>query len=1038
MGLSLLSGEVALAEDQRALEINRRLRADYLELWQSLEERQTAPSWETLLDDAAVDNINRLRRWAENTPQEAPLSDALLEDIEPYQANALCDGQPCPPMPSDDLESELEIWNEEGAVNFYGRIHEACERGDCNAWQQDDPLLKRYRQDFNIEEPVTYAQMFQGVFQSIGTGWALLEIRQVADKATPQDYASIEADYQALLQKVQATYPPGHADILLVLDNLTAFYANVVEDYAKAESYYHNYPPLAVQIAQPNDARFITSLMNLAMIYQLRGKVGDMSRLLQRLYDLARETQGELGKNTLEIAARLGAAYLNQQRETEAIEFILGVLAVLKQQSRDERRQLIQQDDAVLGLFNSLGLAYQAQGDLAMAEKVLRKILPLSLKMHGATHRTTLGIQHNLGHVFYLRGDYAQAEKITRDILAQRRQLMTKDVVVSLNALCSILAWQHKSTSALSHCKEAQQLAFTHFSAAHPYHLTATLNYAYNLLQAGQLTEAAQVLREQESAFFSRAKLHFYTLESETSRRNLITGLSDYQDMVFALYAQAEQDPEIARFIANSILRWKSLQAEEEALLLQQTRAQGDNPEIARLLDEIKQQRRALSKAYSQGRVSKAALARLEADERTLARLSPAYESHLAVTQVDIAQIQQRLQADEILLEFRQYRGFADNPVDLAPARWMLLAVTAKEYQLLDIGEQAKSEALWQQLRAGQNCWQTAWRTQPPSAARLEDCDARTDAAAAPLYAHLFGALDQRLQRFCHVYIAPDGFLNLIPFTRLRLPDGPYWLQRQRVTQLHSGRYLLRPRLAPAPLARLVAVGDVDYGQAQMPSPQIGTSRGDLEAGFKPLSFSRAEVETIRQWFARSQILSQENATQANLHELLRQPADVLHLSTHGFYLGRAASPTPLLQAGIALSGADYASKPGAPNGILYGQEVLNLNLSATRLVVLSACDTAQGVLDYSEGVYGLERAFRIAGAQALISSLWQLNDSHATAFMVTFYHKWLSEPGVTPAQALRETQLGFLRDETPVDEKNSLSYQSSPHFWAAYVLFGK
>jgi CHAT domain-containing protein len=113
-------------------------------------------------------------------------------------------------------------------------------------------------------------------------------------------------------------------------------------------------------------------------------------------------------------------------------------------------------------------------------------------------------------------------------------------------------------------------------------------------------------------------------------------------------------------------------------------------------------------------------------------------------------------------------------------------------------------------------------------------------------------------------------------------------------------------------------------------------------------------------------------------------------------------------------------------DGILFALEAQGLNLEGTELVVLSACDTAQGSLDYSEGVFfGLARALRTAGARNVLVTLWKLNDGEARDFMVEFYKTWLAQVRSDPAKALRVTQLSWLEQDKGRD----------PRGWAPYIL---
>jgi CHAT domain-containing protein len=96
---------------------------------------------------------------------------------------------------------------------------------------------------------------------------------------------------------------------------------------------------------------------------------------------------------------------------------------------------------------------------------------------------------------------------------------------------------------------------------------------------------------------------------------------------------------------------------------------------------------------------------------------------------------------------------------------------------------------------------------------------------------------------------------------------------------------------------------------------------------------------------------------------------------------------------------------------------------------VLAACETGQGAVDYTEGVEGLARALRIAGARDVLMTLWPVDDADARDFMLAFYTHWLGAPTADPATALRATQLGYLKHPVPSTR--------APAVWAPYVLVG-
>ncbi len=117
--------------------------------------------------------------------------------------------------------------------------------------------------------------------------------------------------------------------------------------------------------------------------------------------------------------------------------------------------------------------------------------------------------------------------------------------------------------------------------------------------------------------------------------------------------------------------------------------------------------------------------------------------------------------------------------------------------------------------------------------------------------------------------------------------------------------------------------------------------------------------------------------------------------------------PNPLLRSGLILSGGNSTWKgktiPGSEDGILTTQEIYEMNLSNTDLVVLSACETGLGDINNSEGVFGLQRAFKLAGVNTIIMSLWKVPDQQTSMLMQSFYKHWLN--GMNKHDAFRAAQ---------------------------------
>jgi len=170
----------------------------------------------------------------------------------------------------------------------------------------------------------------------------------------------------------------------------------------------------------------------------------------------------------------------------------------------------------------------------------------------------------------------------------------------------------------------------------------------------------------------------------------------------------------------------------------------------------------------------------------------------------------------------------------------------------------------------------------------------------------------------------------------------------------------------------------------------------------------------------------------------------ILHLATHGYFCQNAQfsgetelEENPLLYSGLIMSGGnrliagELGSGAGAnvEDGILTSLEASGLNLFGTELVVLSACQTGLGQIENSEGVYGLCRAFQLAGARSVIMSMFSVPDKSTVTLMERFYRDWLS--GNSKASALRQASLSILQ------ERRETHGAAHPLFWGGFILVG-
>jgi CHAT domain-containing protein len=267
--------------------------------------------------------------------------------------------------------------------------------------------------------------------------------------------------------------------------------------------------------------------------------------------------------------------------------------------------------------------------------------------------------------------------------------------------------------------------------------------------------------------------------------------------------------------------------------------------------------------------------------------------------------------------------------------------------------------------------------------------------------------------------IVRDGQLNLVPFDALRDASGRYVVETRTVlySPSASSLYLLTEQKRPTTARKaLLAVGGVPYARSSM--NRSGLTRGFSRSGFVDLPSSEDEVRIAQAAFPKQKVdlLVGDSATEAAFKAANLDDYRVIHLAVHGF----ADSTFPDRAALILLS-----NPSAGEDGFLQSSEIVQLRFDAN-LVVLSACDTAVGPLEGQDGIANLARAFLMAGARSVISTLWQIDDNSSLFLMKRFYAHLSTNQ--SPASALTAAKRDML---------HTYGTKALPYQWAAFTIEG-
>jgi len=860
--------------------------------------------------------------------------------------------------------------------------------------------------------------------------------------------------YERALAIFEATLGPNHHDVAAPLNNLGNLFL-AQGRYDRAEPLYARALAILEATLGPNHPDVATSLNNLAVLYDKRGSYQRSESLYARALAIREAT---LDPNHPDVAAslsNLGSLFFEQGLYDRAAPLYARALAI-------RETTLGPNHPDVAASLNNLGNLFVEQGLYDRAEPLYARALAIRETTLGPDHPDVAHTLDSLGNVYLDRGSYNRAALLyerARTILEETLGSNHPEVATSLVNLANL--YQEQGLFDRAEPLYLRALAIDEATSGKEYvGLTTALDNLGRLrLGQGRLAEAVPLLTR--ALTIAEARVRREALDFSESR---LAGFLQFlrqreQRLHYSLARAQPNDAAVRRLALTSALLLKGRSAEQTAGVsrailgslgprdrdaferLRALRAQFAQLSLSRPgnLSSAEYQRR-LERLTDDGDALEADLAKRSAPLRALTGLpSPA----------DILQrVAAALPRDGVLVELVDY---ADSFLAPKPGAASLKLPPQPRYLALVLFPDGRTAAV--DLGPADAIDTATSRLRDSLASR----DAGFQSTARELYRLAFKPLLPVLGATRRVFLAPDGQLCLAPFAALH--DGRRFLaDAYDFTYLTSGRDLLpRPSGAPAS-APDVVLADPDFGPSPaapdgeaapaLPDRSDSLERFLSEDGaslserrWVSLPGTRLEARAIQHLLPRAQIFLGVEASKERLLHL--ETPRILHVATHGFFMEDVAAlpgtrglgiagptggavipraPDPLLRSGLVLSGA--GSRANLGGSLVTALELAGLNLWGTELVVLSACDTGRGDVALGQGVYGLRRALVIAGAEALVVSLWKVDDETTSALMERYYRNLLAGRG--RAEALRLAMRAF-RAEHP-----------HPHDWAPFIAIGR
>ena len=877
-------------------------------------------------------------------------------------------------------------------------------------------------------------------------------------------YAEAERMYLKTLDLYEKLEKPNSEYLANHCYNMSNFYISI-DRLDDAEKYIRRALNIWEGTQGPTGNDYAAGLRVLGSIYTAEGFFARAEPIYLQAMNVMRDLFGDRDRQIAYIDMQLGNMYTKMGMYDKAETYFTEALSIFEECSFDRH---------IAWALNRVGMILTRRGYAEKGEPYYQRSLNIRKELFGVEHPDYVYSLKGLGWNYTFLGKYVEARDILNEALQVRYEFSDS------TSLTGSILWDLADINRrLGDIEVADSL----YNMA--YGIYENIYGRKHEYCSGILEEKSKCLRVK--GLYQEALMNSHTayVNRTDDLRNNIVILSERDALNYAKQIRQASDTYLSAWIdggkvstadaADVVLLSKGLVFDEisnrnRALLFE------DNEEVQAKLKSLKNTKLLLSHYAVSGPekldhdryrfLLDSLQVSADRQETELARISSTFEKQMKLNDIDARQITDNLPHDCILVEYLKY-NYCQAGSDETQSRYIASILRpGQDVEVVDLGPASAIEPVVGQYRRHM--------LEVSSADRLPTV---IDAGnyrkiGEDLYGIIWKPIEKHITDGNLVLIAADGSLNMVSFAGLIDADGRYLVENHALHYLSSGRDIIRFKDEVEPASGLFAVGAPDYNatvldrlSSPIESPRDSSSEpeyfalrnirsgcGELnDITVNALPFTRDEVEAVAAaWRASSDeemtVYFDSDASEENFKA--EAPGNrVIHIATHGYFLqgdcqrhllqgGRDddfgfIGENPLLLSGLLFAGANLhgqgADSAGAEDGILTAYEVSAMDLTGSDLVILSACETGLGEVKEGEGVYGLRRAFQMAGVRRVISALWSVSDEVTAEMMSQLYNR----QDASLPETLRNIQL---------DRINKLHEQGEvahPFIWGAFIATG-
>ena len=854
------------------------------------------------------------------------------------------------------------------------------------------------------------------------------------DDAIPLYYEALEA-----IKNRRGINNQGYA---LILNNLGSLYRKLGQ-YRKSVELLEEALEIQKELFGELHPRYATVLLNLANGYNRKGEYVKALNLSLQSLEINRQNYGEnhhiygLGLNDL------GMLYSNLGQFDRSLECLYQALEIAE--NYHGKLHL-----SYAGRLTNIASIYKRIGKLTKAHEYYKISLEINEGILGPMDYRNGPLLNNIAGVLADMGRYEEAFEFYKKTLEVTEQSLGKNnriyALRIYNVGCLYLLQEDYNT-AREYFSKSISIISEQFGEYHHINGPYLTLMASSYLESG-IIDSALVFYLKANEILSRSFESVVGIGSEQQKidyLNLI--LPFFEQLKSFAFRSGTKLPELNKAIFENSLQINGLVLNSSKNLYNQILRSSD-PQLISLYEEWSNLKDRIGKEYSKAldeQYSKldSLIEVAEAWEGELVRKSNVFASMLQYP--NWKEIRGKLGRHEIAIEFSHFRIFKNSvATDSIMYSAIIIASDSKYPEIIPLFEEGELKKFLARQK-GQS--------------EIDYINKIYGDEDYFLYNLMFKHIEEHLRGKRTVYYSPSGLLLQINFNAIPHPGANLSGELFQFNRLMGLRSLLVD-YPPIEIANFWLAGGIKYdsgiensiteeaGQRNLFfKPNLNNLMSDSVNAWQYLSGSLAEVKSIKTLVPKKVnvvFLSDEEASEESFKELSGNSPDVIHIATHGFFSPNFERnqlepfslnvdnrsdyfENPLFRTGLIMANANYSwihgnSQQDSEDGILTAYEISRMDLSGTSLVVLSACETGLGDIYGTEGVYGLQRGFMLAGVDYIIMSLWKVPDEQTSELMESFYSNWFS--GMSIREAFTTAQ-------------REMATQYPPFYWGAFILVG-